>query len=409
MAQLLRELRGLDTRRDQVFAEVLEAARSLDSSDQEGAAELLEVAELVGRRGQADHGQLVLLLAQADRVKAARGGVKAWVATHLDVSDGRARGIAQDARRIGAIPELVEPLSSGTIGADTVSVLSRTAKAVERSSRDKTAELTATLKTATSEGIAAAKKRVRVLEHSLDPESAGDLIARQRARSFFRVVELEDGFCRFEVLLDAVRATVLRNAVDQQAADWIRRAQFDGERPLPEDVRSIEQINAQALVRLAEVFLTAPVEVRGAGFSASMLFSTPLNASKDGLAQTVYGDLVPLAGLPEPGDPGTHLLEHDKDGQPVRLDGVKIDTNPDARLVSPAQRIGLTWRDQCCTYLGCSRPATWSPHAHHIRPFSQGGPTTMQNLALLCSEHHTLTHQRQHERDRGRAQRKESP
>jgi hypothetical protein len=39
------------------------------------------------------------------------------------------------------------------------------------------------------------------------------------------VVELEDGLCRIEVLLDTVRATVLRDAIDQQAADWIRQAQ----------------------------------------------------------------------------------------------------------------------------------------------------------------------------------------
>ena len=396
MNRIVALLAELDARRNQVIAEALETARGLDAADRQGAADLLEIAEAVGRCEQAAHAQLLQLLAQADRVKAARGGVKAWVATHLDVTDGRARGIAQDARRIGAIPELAETLSSGKIGAGTVGVLSRTARAVASTDLDTTQAVTATLDTVEREGIAAAKNRVRELEHTLDPGSSQELTARQRARSFFRVVELEDGFCRFEVLLDAVRATVLRNAVDQQAAEWIRRAQFDGERPLPEDVCSIEQINAQALVRLAEVFLTAPVEVRGASFSPSVLFFTSLDGA-GGLAETVYGDPVPCDGLPGPGDAGTHLLECDEDGLPVRLDGVEIDTDPGAGLASPRQRLALGWRDRHCTYPGCSRPSTWSPHAHHVRPFGQGGATTMQNLALLCSEHHALTHQRQHE------------
>ena len=406
MNRIVALLTELDARRNQVIAEALETARGLDAADGRGAAELLEIAEAVGRSEQAAHGQLLQLLAQADRIKAARGGVKTWVATHLDVTDGRARGIAQDARRIGAIPELADTLSSGKIGTGTVGVLSRTARAVANTDLDTTQALTASLEVAQSEGIAAAKNRVRELEHTLDPGSSAALTARQRARSFFRVVELEDGLCRFEVVLDAVRATVLRNAVDQQAADWIRRAQFDGERPLPEDVCSIEQINAQALVRLAEVFLTAPAEVRGASFSPSMLFFAP--ATGEGLAETVYGDLVPRDRPPEPGDGNTHLLECDEDGLPVRLDGVEIDTDPEARLASRAQRIALSWRDRRCTYPGCSRPSTWSPHAHHRTPFSEGGATTMQNLALLCSEHHALTHQLQHEQVRGRAQRQES-
>ena len=116
------------------IAAVLELARSVD--DREGVGVVLEAAEVVGRCEQARHGQLIQFLGQAERVKAHRAGLKAWVATHLDVSDGRARGIAQAAKRIGALPELAESLSSGRVGADTVRVLSRTVKAVEGSGQD---------------------------------------------------------------------------------------------------------------------------------------------------------------------------------------------------------------------------------------------------------------------------------
>ena len=88
-----------------------------------------------------------------------------------------------------------------------------------------------------------------------------------------------------------------------------------------------------------------------------------------------------------------HLLHLDQNGEPVLLDGVKIDANPNARLASPAQRIALAYRDQHCSYPGCTRPTTWSLHAHHRTAFSDGGPTIVENLTLLCSEHHVLVHQ----------------
>jgi hypothetical protein len=366
---------------------VLELARAIDPGDRDGAGALLDAAGMVGRCEQARHGQLIQLLGQAERIKAHRAGVKAWVATHLDVSEGRARGIAQAARRIGVLPELAESLSSGRVGADTVRALARTVKAVVGSGRDQTTELVATLETARCEGVGAANRRVRVLEHTIDPGSSEELLAKQRARSFARVVELGDGMCRFDVLLDPVRATTVRAALDLTVADWIRRRQFDGAEPVPGDVRSTEQMCAQAVTRLAEVFLDASPEQRGALFSTEVLYTAPLGTGE--LATSVYGVLVPRAAIPAPNG---HLLET-RDGEPVLLDGEEIDRDPGARLASRAQRVALVFRDRHCTYPGCTRPSTWSLHAHHETAFRDGGATTVKNLSLLCSEHHTVVHQ----------------
>ena len=369
------------------IAAVLELARAVD--DREGAGVVLEAAEVVGRCEQARHGQLIQLLGQVERVRAHRAGVKAWVATHLDVSEGKARGIAQAAKRIGALPELAESLSSGQIGADTVRALSRTVKAIEGSGHDQGVALAATLETAQSEGVGAANRRVRVLEHTIDPGSSEERLVKQRAKSFARVIELEDGMCRFDILLDPIRATTVRAALDQTAADWIRQRQFDGVDPIPADVRSTEQIYAQAVVRFAEVFLDASPEQRGAQFTTSVLYTTPLDG--DELAVSVYGTLVPRTAITQPTDPNAHLL-HTRNDQPVLLDGEEIDREPAARLASPAQRMALAFRDRHCTFPGCTRPPTWSLHAHHTIPFGKGGATTVKNMSLLCSEHHTLTH-----------------
>ena len=375
---------------DQRIEAILDLARAVSAGDRDSSGVVLDTAEVVGLCEQARHGQLIQLLGQAQRIVPHRAGLKTWVATHLDVSDGRALGIAQSAKRIGALAELAEPLSSGKVGADTVRALTRTAKAVDGTGQDRSAEIAATLEAARTEGVGAAKKRVRELEHTIDPDSTEELLTKQRAKSFLRVLELDNGMCRFEALLDPVRAAVLRLALDQIVAEWIRQRQFDGGAQIPDDVRTTEQLSAQALVRLAEVFLAASEERRDAPFAAHVMYTADLE-DENGLAETVYGDLVPRSAVPEPAHPNAHVL-HTRDGEPVLLDGEEIDRDPGARLASPLQRAALAFRDKHCTYPGCSRPSTWSLHAHHGISYGRGGATVMKNLSLLCSAHHTLTH-----------------
>src|ERR1700683_1693697 len=105
----LDELVALSAAADRVIARILAEAPEVDV---DGAAVLWEVAEVIGRCEQARHGQLVQVLARADGAGTRKGVLKPWIATHLDVSDSKARGIAEAARRIGRVPELAEPLSS---------------------------------------------------------------------------------------------------------------------------------------------------------------------------------------------------------------------------------------------------------------------------------------------------------
>lgn len=69
-----------------------------------------------------------------------------------------------------------------------------------------------------------------------------------------------------------------------------------------------------------------------------------------------------------------------------------LDVGRTQRLVTPAQREALTARDQGCTWSGCHRPPWWTD-AHHITPWTDGGPTDLANLILLCRTHHKWTHQ----------------
>jgi hypothetical protein len=72
-------------------------------------------------------------------------------------------------------------------------------------------------------------------------------------------------------------------------------------------------------------------------------------------------------------------------------DGCVLDVGRTQRLVTPAIWTALVVRDQHCAFPGCSRPPVMS-HAHHIRHWADGGPTSLDNLVLLCGHHHRTLH-----------------
>jgi Domain of unknown function (DUF222)/HNH endonuclease len=62
------------------------------------------------------------------------------------------------------------------------------------------------------------------------------------------------------------------------------------------------------------------------------------------------------------------------------------------RVVSAAQRSALAVRDGGCVFPGCSRPLAWC-EAHHVWHWLDGGPTDLDNLALVCRAHHRAIHE----------------
>ena len=395
-----------------------EAIELLGGDASGGSVDWLEAVRRVEAAERIAHGVKLRLLAEADRRKAARAGVGPWLAAELGYSSGRARALAEEARRIGALPELAGKLAGGLLNQDQTRVLARTVKAADGSGADTAEAVAQTLTVLERDGVSTARARVRVLEETLAPGHVKDLATRQRARSFLRISETEDGMVRVDALLDTQRGTVVRAALDQLTAGWIRSRQYDQIEQLPEDVVTVEQIGAQALTRLAETHLTAPDDRRAEGFKPHTLYFTPapglgplresaaataipdLPQIPPGCAQTVYGDLIPADTLPPMQDCAASLLTLDPaTGQPILLDGRALDADPTARLATPDQRVALAFRDRHCTEPGCTRPVTWSLHAHHVTPFKDAGPTTMRNLTLPCPEHHVLRHHPDHGHD----------
>jgi hypothetical protein len=72
-------------------------------------------------------------------------------------------------------------------------------------------------------------------------------------------------------------------------------------------------------------------------------------------------------------------------------DGEVLHLGRSRRLASRAQRRALRLRDGTCVFPGCHQ----SRHldAHHLTPWSGGGPTDLDELALLCRRHHVMVHE----------------
>jgi hypothetical protein len=216
-----------------------------------------------------------------------------------------------------------------------------------------------------------------------------ELIAR---RSLTRSI-LANGMKRYRIDLDPEGSAFLDAAIAAQVGAVIRAPRFDSpdacdpdHDQLP-DPRTLTQIAADAVVELArhgiacnstEVPLPSATVVVRIGWEQ---LSSGLGAAEiDGIEQPVSARTARKLAA------DAHLI-------PLVLGGESeiLDLGQQRRLFSRAQRIAIAERDGGCAWANCARPPTHT-EAHHIRWWSHGGTTDLDNGILLCSRHHHLVH-----------------
>ena len=82
-------------------------------------------------------------------------------------------------------------------------------------------------------------------------------------------------------------------------------------------------------------------------------------------------------------DAGVVPVLDDSDGKP-------LDVGRKTRTIPTAIRRALLLRDRGCRYPGCTNRLV---DGHHVRPWIEGGPTSLANLVSLCRRHHTFVHE----------------
>jgi hypothetical protein len=71
--------------------------------------------------------------------------------------------------------------------------------------------------------------------------------------------------------------------------------------------------------------------------------------------------------------------------------GQVLDVGMGVRLFTKGQRKVIRLRDRRCRAEQCTVPAGWC-EVHHWKPWSEGGPTNIDNGVLLCNWHHHRVH-----------------
>jgi hypothetical protein len=157
----------------------------------------------------------------------------------------------------------------------------------------------------------------------------------------------------------------------------------------------MEQQQADALALIAETALHHELDPGAPGerYQVVVHVDTEVLADADVPGQSVLEDgaRVP-AGTSQrlAGDASRVVMRHDADGRVVEV-GART------RTIPPALRRALHHRDRHCRFPG--RGIRFG-QGHHIRHWAHGGPTTLSNLALLCSRHHRAVHEEGFQVDR---------
>jgi hypothetical protein len=74
---------------------------------------------------------------------------------------------------------------------------------------------------------------------------------------------------------------------------------------------------------------------------------------------------------------------------PAASMSLPLDVGAATETIPAHLRRAVIARDRCCRFPGCDQPAM-ACQPHHIIPRSQGGPTSLTNLLLLCSFHQKI-------------------
>ncbi|MCT2178924.1 HNH endonuclease, partial [Brachybacterium muris] len=166
---------------------------------------------------------------------------------------------------------------------------------------------------------------------------------------------------------------------------------------------TLEQRKADALVHVARGYLAhAPTDRSGEDRHLVII-----QVSADALTRNVPAGTPPH---PTTSPPLCHVVGHDTPLEPATAErlactgkialqitsdtGEILHLGRSRRLASPAQRRALRLRDRTCSFPGCHQ----SRHldAHHVTPWSEGGTTDIDGLALLCRRHHVIVHEGGH-------------
>lgn len=409
-----------------------------------GVADMPELACALFELGtavQAAHVSIVGAVERAQALPPGPGSTRAWLVDSHRMAGSAASRIVLAARWLDQHPFVAQAFEGGTILFDQVDVMRKVSQRTP-ARREAFVDYEALLtEAAVNAGVDRFSQIMAQWAEVVDSQSADDDADQAHSRREFFLSPVADGWDVrgwLPAVMGAELAGILAEYVERA-----RRAQADvnddGERSTAAAIRAdalMDMARAAAASDLsagakdrAKVVVTIPVNVlhtcqscgghhhgagepcdgpgsglwRGTG-AASVGGATPV-VGGDGAALNVDAFLAALeqatATWATGNGPGGGILAPCEaawltcDGEVTRLvtdpDSRPLDVGRATRAIPPWIRTALIRRDGGCVIPGCDLPAGWC-EAHHVRHWSEGGLTSTENLALLCSRHHKELH-----------------
>ncbi|WP_439386651.1 DUF222 domain-containing protein [Amycolatopsis lexingtonensis] len=159
------------------------------------------------------------------------------------------------------------------------------------------------------------------------------------------------------------------------------------ERRGADDFRSPQERYGDAFSDTLDLALNSPDLPAQAGERVHVMVAVSLSDLRSGFGAATLGD----TGLISAADARIHACDCKLIPAVLGTSNEPLNLGQARRLISPGLRRALFLRDRGCAFPGCHRPPRHC-QGHHIHHWSEGGPTDLANLVLLCAHHHRLLH-----------------
>jgi hypothetical protein len=295
-----------------------------------------------------------------------------WLSWRIGLDLGTAREKVRVARALGTLSKIDDALGRGVLSYAKVRAVTRVATP---ENEERLLEIAVATTGAQLETVCRRFRRVL------------DVVEGERMdeRRFVHDEVLPSGLVKITAVMQPDEAALVMKAIE--VARVQQRSTSDSSAETSPS-RSPTLSAADALTRVAESFL-AHGEAQGCGGDRHQIV---LHVDQDPLAPDGF-----VAATLEDGarlsaetfrriacDAGVVPMVHGPDG-------ATIDVGRRTRTIPSSLRRLLRARDGGCQFPGCSNHLY--VHAHHLQHWIHGGPTSAENLALLCSAHHRLVHE----------------
>ncbi len=309
---------------------------------------------------------------------------QSWLAARTEQSRPEAAARVRLARSLRSMPHVAAAHASGRLGTAKARLLADAATDAPGTFAAHEALL---VEEAEKLRVDSCSKMLNHWRAHANPDGAADRAAKLHNNRAVHLSQSFHGSWHLAGTLTPEAGEILNNALAERCHAMYLADKAHADTTGEPIARTPAQRRADALVELAQQLPAAGPATPSITATINLsTFCDPSTQAGATVGETQHGNpLSRAAGQYLTCDAAISRIVLDPDSTPIDL-GVTT------RTPTPAQRRALVLRDRGCVFPGCDTPPARA-HAHHITHWADGGPTNLQNLALLCSYHHHQVHE----------------